>query len=232
MLEIVRRVAPVGLLVGCSLAGSSLVGAAAPARADTVPPPIDFVVNRDGSPIGTHRLTFHSEPGPDGGRLIVDIAIDIKVTAAFVTLYRYTFKGRETWQGDKLIAMETATDDDGTKKAVHVRATAAGLQVDSKVGSTAAHYVAPPDTLPDSYWRLDTVKHRHFIDNEDGKLVDLVSTPTGHRTILVGGRPVDVATYNVTGEIEGEIGYAADGQWVHLRLSSHGSDILYTRGSK
>src|SRR5215469_15734747 len=107
MLEIVRRVAPVGLLVGCVLAGT-----AASARAETVPPPIGFVINRDGNPIGTQRVTFHTEPGPDGERLIVDIAIDIKVTAAFVTLYRYTFKGRETWQGGQLIAMETATDDD------------------------------------------------------------------------------------------------------------------------
>ena len=220
MLEIVRRLAPVGLLVGCSL-----VVAAAPIPAETVPASIGFIVNRDGNPIGTHRLTFHAESGPDGERLIVDIAIDIKVTAAFVTVYRYTFKGRETWQGDRLIAFDTATDDDGTKKSVHVRATAAGLQVDS----TATHYVAPADTLPESYWRPDTVKHRHFIDIEDGKLVDLVSTPAGRRTVAAAGKPVELTMYKLAGDITGEIGYGADGQWMFLHFPSHGADILYTR---
>lgn len=224
MLEIVRRLAPAGLLVGCSL-----VVAAAPIPAETVPASIGFIVNRDGNPIGTHRLTFHAESGPDGERLIVDIAIDIKVTAAFVTLYRYTLEGRETWQGDKLIAMDTATDDDGTRKTVHVRATTAGLKVDSTIDSTAAHYVAPPDTLPDSYWRPETVKHQHFIDIEDGNMIDLVSTPAGHRTIAVAGKPVELKMYSLTGEITGELGYGAGGQWMFLRFPSHGSDILYTR---
>jgi len=220
MSGLARCLAPAGLLFGLLL-----VGGAPPAPAETVPASIAFVVNRDGSPIGTHRLAFHTEPGPDGERLIVDINIDIKVRAGFVTLYRYTFKGRETWKGGKLLALDSVTDDDGAKTTVQVRATEAGLRVDAP----HAHYVAPPDTLPDSYWHPDTVKHRHFIDNENGKLVDLISTPAGHRTITVDSKPVELALYQLAGETTGEIGYGADGQWMSLRLLSHGSDILYTR---
>jgi uncharacterized protein DUF6134 len=91
--------------------------------------------------------------------------------------------------------------------------------------------VAPPDTLPDSYWRPDTVKHQHFIDIDDGRLIDLISTPAGRRTINVAGKPVGMAVYHVEGEITGELGYGADGQWMFLHFPRHGSDILYTRES-
>lgn len=222
MLDLARRLACVAILAGSPLL---LAADLAAAEAEAVPATISFVVHRDGTPIGTHRLTFHSETGPDGERLIVDTAIDIKVRAAFVTLYHYTFRGRETWQGGNLVALESSTDDDGKKLQVHVQATDAGLRVDS----TEAHYVAPADTPPDSYWRPDMVKHQHFIDTEDGKLVDLISTPLGHRMMTYASKPVDLSMYRLTGVIDGEIGYATDGEWMLLHFSSHGSDILYTR---
>jgi hypothetical protein len=223
MSKLARCLAPVGLVLAVALAGSAVA-----APPESVPAPISFVVNRDGSPIGTHRLSFHAEPGPDGERLIVDIDIDITVKAAFVILYRYTYKCRETWTGGRLLALDSTTDDDGTKTTLHVRATEAGLQVDGP----DAHYVAPPDMLPDSYWHPDTVKHQHFIDGENGKPVDLISTPAGHRTITVDGKSVELALYRLSGETTGEIGYGPDGQWLALREQTHGSDILYSLQSR
>jgi len=213
-----HRLALLGLIMGAVpvLAGPVLA-------AEPVPAPIDFIVDRDGTPIGTQRLTFHTEPGPDGDRLIVDSTIDVKVRAAFITVYRYSLTARETWQGGKLVAMDTATDDDGKKLAVHARATSAGLEVDA----TDAHYVAPADTIPDSYWPPATVQHSRFIDVENGRLVDMVSTPAGHRTITVAGKPVDVTLYHLSGVITGELGYGPDGRWLVLRFPSHGSDIVY-----
>lgn len=230
MFEIARRLALIAPAVVALVIGGRPVLAAglAEAQAEFVPAPIGFIVHRDGTPIGTHRLTFHTEAGPDGERLIVDTTIDIKVRAAFVTLYHYNFKGREAWQRGKLLSLDSATDDDGAKMQVHVRATAAGLKVDS----TEAHYVAPPDTLPDSYWRPDTVKRQHFIDIENGKLVDLISTPIGPRTITYVGKPVELSMYRLAGVIDGEIGYGSDGEWMTLRFASHGSDILFTREPK
>lgn len=213
------RLALIGFVAG------ALPAAAAPAlAADDVPASIGFVVNRDGTPIGTQRLTFHTERGPDGEQLIVDSTIDVKVRAAFITVYRYSFTGRETWQGGKLIAMDTATNDDGTKLAVHVRATPAGLQVDA----TNAHYLAPADTIPDSYWPADTVKRRRFIDIANGRLVDMISTPAGHRTITVAGKPVDVSVYRLSGIVTGEVGYSPGGAWTLLTVLTHGSDIVYS----
>lgn len=218
-----QRLALVGLIAG------ALLFSTAPARAaDGVRAPIEFIVNRDGTPVGTQRLTFRTEPSPGGERLIVDGTIDVKVRVAFITAYRFLLTEHEVWQAGRLIALDTKTDDDGTNYMVRARATAAGLQVDA----THAHYLAPPGTLPDSYWPPDTVKHRHFIDIENGKLVDLASTPTGRRTIAVDGKPTEVSLYRLSGVINGELGYGPSGDWVLLRFPSHGSDILYTRAPR
>jgi len=202
----------------------AFVASASAAHAEAIPAPLHFIVARNGTPIGTHSLTFHA----DGDRLIVDIAIDIKVKAAFITLYTYHFKGRETWQGGRLVAMETSTDDNGTKIAVRVDTTDQGL----KVAGSNVNYTAPPTTLTDSYWRADMVRHTQFIDIEDGKLITLVSTPAGRRTVDIGGKAVDTVIYKLTGEIEGEIGYTPTGEWTLLRFKSHGDDILYTRDAR
>lgn len=204
------------------LALAVLAPFAATARAEpVVPAPLNFIVEREGTPIGTHRLTFHA----DGERLVVDIAVNIKVTIAFITVYTHTSRGREVWQDDRLVSFESDTDDNGTALKVRVRAAADGLQVAGKDGS----YTAPADMLPGSYWRAETVKRTQFIDTEDGHLVDLVSQPAGRRPVAVGDGMVDTDVYRLSGEMDGELGYTPEGEWTLLRFKTHGSDILYTR---
>lgn len=203
------------------LALAVLVPFTTAAQGEPVPAPLNFIVNRNGDPIGTHRLTFHAE----GERLIVDIAVDIEVKLAFITVYTYTLRGREIWQENRLIDFESDTDDNGTKIKLRVRAGAEGLHVQGK----DSDYTAPADTLAGSYWRADTVKRTQFIDIEDGHLVNLVSQPAGRRPVSVADRMVDTDVYRLSGEMEGEIGYTPDGEWTLLSFKTHGSDILYTR---
>jgi hypothetical protein len=71
----------------------ALAAAAAPAAAatDLADGTYAFTVFRDGDPIGTHTLTARHE----GGDLVLDIAVDIKVKVAFITAYRYEQTRRE-----------------------------------------------------------------------------------------------------------------------------------------
>src|SRR5258708_37314368 len=67
------------------------------ARADPVPAAINFVVKRDGTSIGTHRLSFRSAQTVDGERLFVDIAIQIKLVVPFNTTSAYQIACLECW---------------------------------------------------------------------------------------------------------------------------------------
>src|SRR5258708_33594726 len=97
------------------LALAILVPIGGAARADPVPAAINFVVKRDGTSIGTHRLSFRSEQTVDGERLLGDIAIEIKVVVAVITIYTYKFEGREDWGGERLVVRATFADDHRTK---------------------------------------------------------------------------------------------------------------------
>ncbi len=125
---------------------SVLVGAGAallsPPALAARPEILAFDVLREGSPFGTHVFTIARE----GERRRVDVAIDFQVRFGFVTLFRYVHRGGEIWEGDRLLQLDSTTDDDGRRFRVSVRPVDGGLAVEGKY----ARRVVPPDTLPSS----------------------------------------------------------------------------------
>jgi hypothetical protein len=193
--------------------------AAVPAAADSRM--LAFDVLREGAPIGTHVVSIRTV-GPDTE---VSIEIDLEVRLAFLTLYRYTHRARETWTGGRLVALEASTDDNGTRTSVAARAGADGLAVDGSSGS----YVAPADTYPTSYWKRDKVYRMQLIDTQSGKLVSVRNTGLGARDMAVDGTAQPVELYRIDGELAAEVGYAADGSWATLAFQARGAKIAYVR---
>lgn len=186
-----------------------------------LPAPMVFTVQRDGTPIGTHRLSFRRESED----LIVDIDIRLEVKLAFVTLFRYTHMARETWRGGRLVAFASRTDDDGTAFEVHAHATTEGLRVEGSGGT----YLAPADTMPSSYWNSEMVTRPRVLDSQSGRMIDLVATPVGLRNEVVAGREIPLRVYRLSGEIAGELAYGPEDEWRALRFTARGSDIAYVR---
>ena len=194
------------------------IGLATPAAADQT---LTFEVLRQGSPIGTHRVTIREE----GSTRRVDVAIDMAVRFAFVTVYRYTHRSSETWDGHRLVALEATTDDNGTRTQVAAKAGAEGLAVSGSGGS----YVAPADTIPSSYWNRAKLERTALLDTQSGKMAATANNPIGKASVEADGRLLDVAKYRVTGDLQAEIGYAEDGSWAALAFEARGATILYRR---
>ncbi|MBL8831100.1 MAG: hypothetical protein JNL71_01795 [Rhodospirillales bacterium] len=192
---------------------------AAPAGADTRT--LTFDVMREGTPIGTHRVSI----GADGPRTDVTIEIDLEVRFAFLTLYRYTHRARETWIGADLVSLDATTDDNGTPTRVAARAVAGGLSVEGSGGS----YVAPAGTYPTSYWKRDKVRQTRLLDTQSGKLVAVRNAGTRVRVAAVDGTEQPVEVHRIDGELVAEVGYAADGSWATLAFEARGARIGYVR---
>lgn len=193
----------------------------APARADTRV--LEFEVRRGGAPIGTHRVAIR-EAGP---RTEVEIEIDLAVRFAFLTVYRYTHRSRESWEAGRLVALDATTDDNGERTRVSARAAADGLAVDGSGG----RYVAPPGVAPTSYWRREKLERTHLLDTQSGKLVAVANAALGSRAVPVDGADAPVDFYRVSGDLEAELGYAADGSWAALAFEARGARIDYRRVS-
>jgi hypothetical protein len=181
---------------------------------------IAFRAHRNGTGIGTHRLGFSAA----GNRLVVDIEISFDVSFAFVTLYRYRHRSRESWQGARLVGLDTNTDDDGERFVVRARAQADRLLVETAAGDTLA---LPGDTLPTSYWHERTVTASQWLDTQSGRLLRSRVEQVGREPIEAAGTRVSATRYRLEGDLSCELWYAGR-LWSKLRFgASDGSTIDY-----
>jgi hypothetical protein len=107
-----------------------------------------FEVLRGDSRIGRHEVAFRRE----GEELHVEVAIDLEVKLAFVTVFTYRHRNHEVWREGRLVSLESVTDDDGKQYNLTGRATPEGFRVEGWAGS----YLAPAGIIPTSYWNPAT----------------------------------------------------------------------------
>lgn len=200
-------------LILASLVLAMMIGQSAAAGAAG----LGFTVLRDGSPFGTHEIAFRQE----GEDLHVEIAIDLEVSLAFITLFRYQHRNHEIWRDGRLVSIETRTDDNGTAYSVSGRATEEGFVVDGSDG----RIVAPTDVLPTSYWHPETIDQGKLLDTQRGRLIDVQVTSLGQEP--VGG--VETARYRVSGDLALDLWYDAEGEWRKLAFTARGSEVTYAR---
>lgn len=179
-----------------------------------------FTILRGDSPIGTQSVSFARV----GEQLTVDIRTEIAVKIAFVTVYRYKQAIQQKWKGDRLEWFEARTDDNGDTRHVQARATEAGIEIDSPSGRK----IAPADIIPTGYWNREIINRSQGIDSK-GRIVDLKFAPLGKRPVKIDGRTAEAEFFRVSGEDNGEIGYAPDGSWASLVQNERGNVITFIR---
>ena len=179
----------------------------------------EFVVARNGSPIGRHRLRFT----PDGDRLAVDIDIELAVKLAFVTAYSYRHANRELWEGDRLVSFSSRTDDNGTAHQVSARRSGGSILVEGDQGRVEA----PGEAMPTTYWHRRALQAPVWIDSQNGRLLNCRVAATGPATVAVAGRSVAADGFAVTGDLTIDLWYAGE-HWVKLGfVGPDGSTIDY-----
>jgi hypothetical protein len=172
-----------------------LAAPAAAAPLESVPGSgaLTFGIWRGGKRIGTHSYAFRRA----GDDLIVEQHVDLTVRAGFVTLYRYTAKRLEVWRDGHVVQYDSDTNDDGSRRIVHGRATPAGLVLQGTAGARDLQ----PDAAPFGLWNRAAIEHVPLFNAEDGK------------PMKVNVRAVDgdlLTRYRVTGEVNYVLSYVDD----------------------
>lgn len=222
MIGLTRRSFVGGLACAGGLAVSGIGrAAAAPALAAAYPQIVRFDVTRNGSPLGVVMVRFDR----GGGETVTDVYIDFVAGFAGIPLYRYEHRARERWRDGRLVALDSVTNDDGTRHGVTARAVEGGLLVEGG----PERLVAPADIVPSSYWHPRFVEQRRMLDSQRGRLLDFTIDPVGPETVAALGRSVDTVRYAMRGDLELDLWYDADRVWQKLAFSIRGSFIDYTR---
>lgn len=181
----------------------------------------DFRVFRNGDPIGHHRVTIRR----DGDETRVAVDIKLRVTfAGALTLYRYLHESEEVWIGDRLVSLQSTTDNDGTEERLKAEAVADGL----RVKGTRFSGLLPADTMPTSYWREDFVRSDTIMDSQNGRRLDLAVRPQTYEMASLARNEVPARRYQISGDIDLTLWYDADGRWVKSAFTAtDGSRIEY-----
>ena len=205
-----------------SLALILILLALAPAAAAPQPPTGELVmnVNRDGDRIGRHVIIVRRH----GARLSVYIDVEVRVRIAFITVYVYRQKGRETWENGRLIAYEAEVDDDGDIYRLTARATPKGLVVEGRNGRV----VAPPGTMMSGYWNMATVKQTRLVDATEGKILNIAVSGGEAVTVTLGGRAIAARHYRLDGDMKRDLWYDADGRLLKMRSIARDGSVIDT----
>jgi hypothetical protein len=181
---------------------------------------LHFTVLRDGSEVGSHQIDIHRA----GDETRVDIETEVAVKLAFVTLYRFEHDGHEIWRNGQLVQIDSKTDDDGTDKSLHGALGSKGLQIDG----SAQKFVAPQTIVPASLWNPEIVKQGRLLNTLDGSEMEVSVKFVGDESVEVHGKSMPARHYAITGQLQRDIWFDADGTLVQVRFkASDDSDIRY-----
>ncbi|QVL34683.1 hypothetical protein KIH39_12470 [Telmatocola sphagniphila] len=171
----------------------------------------------DKKPAGTLKLVI--EERADGVETAA-FAVAVKVKY-LLKEYNYSLRGYEVWKKDKLLKVETQTDDDGKKMTLKVEAEKEGLIVttDGKQGLLKA------DAWTTTYWKMPAGE-RVLMDADTGKILDAKWEKVGVETLTLMGRQVVCNHWRVTGAVKAELWFDGSDRMVRQETVESGIRMI------
>jgi hypothetical protein len=193
------------------------VHAAAPLPADSGR--AEYVVKRNGDPIGTLKIDFRR----DGDRLVATSDYSLKIKLMAIVLYRYEKRMVETYENGRLVAYDADIDDNGTKSEVRVIRRDDALTIVHPKGALTA----PIGLYPSTYWPPATVAQTQLIDSSDGVLMTVKTVNASTGDISIDGRTVTARHYKMSGDAERDLWYdSKTGAWLKMQLKGSDGSVI------
>jgi hypothetical protein len=200
-----------------------------PATPDTtVEQSLDFAAHygRD-TPLGHHRVTVAKAANGD---TVVDVDISFEAKVLLITAYRYHHTAHEVWHDGRLAALESSTNDNGTKDWVKGHAVEDGFAVESSHGAVTA----PADIIPTSYWNPATLTAPRMLDTIRGVVMDVKLDRKGQELLRAGDATLAATHYSLSfttnpppATDKVDFWYDDAGHWLKLAFHARGHDVAY-----
>jgi Domain of unknown function (DUF6134) len=187
-----------------------LVAAAVPVVAgassyDSVPPSgqLTFDVIRNGKDIGNQFISFSRS----GDRLAVHLTTDVRVKVPILgmSVYVFTQDSTENWQGGKLSALTSKTNDNGTPHDIST---------------------GPTPLVPASLWNAEILSVGKALNTIDGSTMAISVRRLGNETIAADGRQVSATHYAINGGLKRDLWFDGDQRLVHVRFTADDGSIV------
>lgn len=179
-----------------------------------------FKVFYDGKDIGEQRFRISRS----GEKEQVDIEAAFKVSFLGIDVYRYEHQNREVWSSGCLESMQARTDDGGERLAVDAAKTPAGL----KALSQGREALLPGCVMSFAYWNPEFLKQQRLLNSQTGEYQPVSIRAVGSEAVKIGQRQLNAVRYKLKGkEIDMDLWYADNREWVRLESDLKGSRLVY-----
>ena len=185
------------------------------------PANLAFRALRNGAPIGVHTISFRQ----DGERLVVTTRIDITVKVLLFTAFQLKHEAEEIWQAGRLIAVKSATNDNGTRMQVKGSAVEGGFRIIGEEGP----FLAPAQLLTSNMlWNTRMLGVDKLIDVQHGGVIGLAVKALGPAVVDTPlGRVSANRHHLITPHYAGTLFHDANGRWVKGLIEAKGEIIEY-----
>jgi len=186
----------------------------------------EFSLRVDNKPAGNYEMVITAH---DDGTTVVSCVAKVEVRKILgIYKYTYNYRGTETWQGPRLMRLESSTNDNGTRLTVIAVAEGNWLRV--KVNDQER--MSRPDVWTTSYWRLPEAKFRNggvpLLDADTGRAIDGEVRYVGINALVIGGQKQNCPHYHVTGKgIDVEVWYDAQERMVRQECVEQGVRTVF-----
>ena len=183
---------------------------------------VSYTILKEGDPIGKETYVIDR----DGDHTAVSLTVDSAVHILFLD-FRYHHTRTESWTGPTLEKLSADTDDDGTKHHVEIAADPAG---GFKVTTDGKAVAVPSDAFPLAQWNKAMTGHPVLIPVESDDAPYKVSfKDSGPASIAIGGQTVQTEHYLLSGDVERDLWYDADGVLAKVAFRRRGFNIAIVR---
>jgi hypothetical protein len=184
---------------------------------------LNFAVTRNGDRIGTTTVRLQR----DGRNLVADIATQVQVKIATITVYRFEQRETERWTDGRLSGLHAVTDDNGTVHRVSAARNGDRLSVDAN-GRVSE---VDPAIMPASLWNAQLVQKTMALNSRDGSVIPVSVIDHGKEQLVLQGRPLTAHHYSIKTNMPQDVWYGEDSRLLKVELrGSDGSTILYQPG--
>jgi hypothetical protein len=167
-----------------------------------------FNISVDGDKCGTFLMTIQSQP--DGRHTVSgDAALEMKY---LVYKFRYTSKGTEVWNANKLERLESLAHYGGSKYQV----TALSKGDEILVKANKKEHKLPANVWVTSYWREpqpdNDEQNVTLLDADKGHPLKAKLQRLGKRLVSVSGTERQCNHYRLSGEVDVQLWYDDQGR--------------------
>lgn len=182
---------------------------------------LDYDISKEGEPIGREQVRIKRQDGT----AIVEVQTRTRAKVLFLE-FHYDHSRREEWRDGALVRMIADTDDDGAKSHLDATRSAAGwaLSINGQPSQRAG------DPLPLTLWGRAVLERTELFSIIDAKPYRVQVASLGAETLTIGGRTVSAEHFRISGDVERDLWYGADGYLLRAAFQRSGYGIEMIRG--